>query len=339
MKQYKFDVVRDGRVETTLPIADGHSFIFIFSTSEYRKAQEIGINLYYRDDCTHRITFTPAHNFPGGRDAIQYGSIYLDSYGNNRRHWPSLNRNEPHFGLNDANIVVKIEKTLSNSFHTYVNGELLVTTPSISLTNKDMGRIDAAGVAIGTRDTLAATLTVFKYAEVEKSEAFAKAMQNPENTTDINGIMQALGDVEGDATGNEKEGQRAPEKHEPRLGDDEVNNAGLASAQRRLPPDSNLMKLSSTIVWPKAVGHVLGPSVQAEVQGRHNVLINEWIAVVRGNDPSSSTYSYLEFVYSHGVVWPKAIVEFTTDANFWKIREKHIEIITLLEDCFNALGG
>ncbi|KDR69242.1 hypothetical protein GALMADRAFT_256081 [Galerina marginata CBS 339.88] len=345
MRHFKFDIVRNGRVETTLPIVDGHSFIFIFSTSEYRKAQEIVISLYYKDDCTYGLTIRPTPDFTNAhsRDTVQYCSLYGDSYGNNYRQWPTLNsgRNNPRFGQDDENIIIRVDKTFPNSFKTYVNDELLLTAGSITLTNKNMGRVDAAGVSVDTKDALAATLTVFKYTDAEKSEAFATVMRNPETNRE-NELVHALDNFE-ETTANLEPAIMAvdavPERRETDLRSDGVNSATLSSTPNLLPPDVDLMKLSSTMAWPRAVKLVLGYALQAEIQERHNALMTVWIAVVRGSNASSSSAyaSYFEFLYSHGVVWPKAILEFTTEDNFWKIRTRHTEIISLLEDGLNAL--
>ncbi|KDR69241.1 hypothetical protein GALMADRAFT_256080, partial [Galerina marginata CBS 339.88] len=340
MKQYKFDVISNGNVETTLPLSDGHSFVFSFSASEYRNAQKIGINLYYKDSYIYCATISPTQNLQdtNSYDNVQYQYVYQDGDGAKFLRYLTWNHTNRHFGRDDRNIVIRIDKTAPNSFITYINDERAFKSSSITLTNNDIGRVDAAGVVIETKDALAARLYVFQYTERERSERFATTMRNPERSNEDE-LVHALSmeDMEVVAADPETLSTAGNRAHEAHLGGDGANAAHLPSGPSALPPDADIIRLSSTMAWPRAVYHVLGAGGQAEVQQRHDALMNEWIKVVRGNNAVSSTYFYFEHVYSHGVVWPKVILERVSDHNFLKVREKHVERIAVLEDGLNAL--
>jgi len=92
------------------------------------------------------------------------------------------------------------------------------------------------------------------------------------------------------------------------------------------PPDADMLNDSAKTAWPKAVKRVV-PSKFSNVNKRHQELMSDWV-VARGDNISSDAYDY--FVYSHGVVWPKAVLEITTEGNLLEIQEKHKEIMKAL---------
>jgi len=101
---------------------------------------------------------------------------------------------------------------------------------------------------------------------------------------------------------------------------------GASSRTNVQPPDADIVHDSTKAAWPRAVRRVL-PSKFSNVNQRHQELMSDWV-VARGDNISSDAYDY--FVYSHGVVWPKAVLEITTEGNLSEIREKHKEIMKVL---------
>ncbi|KDR69243.1 hypothetical protein GALMADRAFT_256082 [Galerina marginata CBS 339.88] len=315
MKSYQFDLIHTGNIELIQPVSDGQSFIFTFPTIAFQKTKSLGIRLYFDNTCTYTAILYPSK-------AVSICGVYLVAS------MPVVQ--------GDANIVVRVDKTFhaTASWTTYINGQH-IRCSACQDTNNGENRVAAAGVAIDATDALAASLTAFPYAAYGEVEAWAEAMRNPE-PTDIDIVVGNDGRVSDQTKDPGEKEVASATMREVSVHTDSTGGANPSPASEAgvCPPDADLMKLSSTMAWPKAMSHFLGTTTQADLQKRHDTVMGEWV-VARGDNISSKAYDY--FVYSHGVVWPRTILEFTADADFLKIRSRHIGILKVLEDGLEAL--
>ncbi|KDR69245.1 hypothetical protein GALMADRAFT_215256 [Galerina marginata CBS 339.88] len=129
-----------------------------------------------------------------------------------------------------------------------------------------------------------------------------------------------------------EEKEKALEDREKTLnrgsGDGDVDTERKATSSSSVnPPDADIIKLSATVAWPRAIRHVLGASPADTLERRHDTLMQEWV-LARGDDISSNAYDF--FVYSHGVAWFKVVVENATQASLMLIMERHVVIMEVL---------
>ena len=70
------------------------------------------------------------------------------------------------------------------------------------------------------------------------------------------------------------------------------------------PFDYDEINASSTKAWPGAIKKVTPKDVYRTIKEEHDRIMNDWVEQ-RGDGLSSNDYDYL--VYSHAVVWKKAL--------------------------------
>jgi len=85
------------------------------------------------------------------------------------------------------------------------------------------------------------------------------------------------------------------------------------------PSDYDEIKASSTKAWPGAIKVVMQKDVYHTIKAEHDQIMNNWVEQ-RGDGLSPKDYDYL--VYSHAIVWEKALKEVSVE-NFQDIREKY----------------
>ncbi|KAF8964571.1 hypothetical protein BDZ97DRAFT_1918999 [Flammula alnicola] len=91
------------------------------------------------------------------------------------------------------------------------------------------------------------------------------------------------------------------------------------------PLDYPALEIATSTAWPAAVTNILRARVGNIVIKRHKTFMNNWVRE-RGDNIDEDAYDYL--VYSHGVAWPKAILqEPTEEAKFLLIRSQFLEIM------------
>ena len=95
------------------------------------------------------------------------------------------------------------------------------------------------------------------------------------------------------------------------------------------PSDYNEMKVSSTRAWPRAIKVVMKDDVYLTIEAEHDQIMNDWVEQ-RGDGLSSDDYDYL--VYSHAVVWKKALKKMVSVEDFEDIEEKHMDVMSLISD-------
>ncbi|KDR69240.1 hypothetical protein GALMADRAFT_925809 [Galerina marginata CBS 339.88] len=167
MKQYMFDVVSEG-LETGLHISDGHSFVFAFAASAYRKCREIRTVLYF-GNFVHMVTLNPGQSF--APDNIRISLL------------PRQVSLATKLGLveaDDRNVVIKVVRDTPNNFKTYINGQFIGGLGSTMCREDEESGIEAASLGVTPTKPITVTLTVFRYAERDQVEAFAHAMRKHE---------------------------------------------------------------------------------------------------------------------------------------------------------------
>ena len=171
--------------------------------------------------------------------------------------------------------------------------------------------------------------------EQEKvAEEMGKALKDKEKAIEGKGKAveekgKAVEEKEKALEGKEKaleDKEKELKARESAIAERENDLKGASSRTNVQPPDADIVHDSTKAAWPRAVRRVL-PSKFSNVNQRHQELMSDWV-VARGDNISSDAYDY--FVYSHGVVWPKAVLEITTEGNLSEIREKHKEIMKVL---------
>ncbi|KDR69267.1 hypothetical protein GALMADRAFT_160555 [Galerina marginata CBS 339.88] len=378
MKQYTLNPRN-----TPKPIdPESRSFVFSFPTSQFRKIEGIGFILSFDGLCLHRIFLIPSQ-----RAADRQDQVVIKNRNGEAIHMTNLRPRD-----NDANIVLRVVRTSSRSFMTYLNDQYIATKTTI---RREWGNgVNKAGVEIAKNcaSQVAVILTVFNKKDGRWAEDFARAMRNlqasplaSESVGDVGaGLNDGRGGKSKEAPGSpehcyaewiektevvvaqlvklfadQRKAQEQREKTE-HLGLDRslldgqrvqklrardmtgrrrkdnvcsIAQGGGGTDSRRNskpdvnPPDSDIIKLSATVAWPRAIKHVRGARLTERLREKYDILMNDWI-VARGDNISSNAYDYL--VYSHGVAWPNAILAKTTKADYIKIRERHEIIIEVL---------
>jgi len=96
------------------------------------------------------------------------------------------------------------------------------------------------------------------------------------------------------------------------------------------PSDYNEMEVSSTKGWPRAIKKVMKNEVYLTIKAEHDQIMDNWVGQ-RGDGLSPNDYDYL--VYSHAIVWEKALKEMKVPVeNCQDIRKKYMEFMTFLFD-------
>ena len=96
------------------------------------------------------------------------------------------------------------------------------------------------------------------------------------------------------------------------------------------PLDYDEMKASSTKAWPGAIKVVMPKDVYRSIKEEHDQIMNDWVKQ-RGDGLSSNDYDYL--VYSHAVVWKKALKEQKVSVeDFEDIEKKHMDFMSMFSD-------
>ncbi|KDR69222.1 hypothetical protein GALMADRAFT_160520 [Galerina marginata CBS 339.88] len=293
MKQSK-DAVQKGNTQLLLPITDGQSFVICFPASAYKIAKSLEINLYFKNQYAYTSTFNPSGDESVNSEYVKNQSASRSTFNPSRDE--SVNDD-------DAMLVVRIDKITHSRYKTYINDRFIRDGRCLRYDINPENRVDTAGIAIDTTETVPITLTVFQYAEYGKVEAAAQAMRNPK-----------FGDVE-----MENEGQvlKGSETEPDADGADSTNSSSV----RARPLDADRMRYSSAIAWPIAF-ELECKDVKDSVQQKHDKMMWQWV-VERGNNALLSTHEY--FAYSHKVAWPSAL---STVSVTWrgKIQERHTQL-------------
>ncbi|KAF8902205.1 hypothetical protein CPB84DRAFT_872884 [Gymnopilus junonius] len=93
------------------------------------------------------------------------------------------------------------------------------------------------------------------------------------------------------------------------------------------PPDYDAFEFATSAAWPRAVSVILSSQDARDmIKQRQEELMQRWTQA-RGDNLPSDAYDYL--TYSHGIAWPKAIVESTSEANFLLIRRRFLDIMAV----------
>jgi len=93
------------------------------------------------------------------------------------------------------------------------------------------------------------------------------------------------------------------------------------------PSDYDEIKASSTKAWPGAIRVVMQKDVYHTIKAEHDQIMNNWVEQ-RGDGLSPKDYDYL--LYSHAIVWEKALKEKTVSVEqFQDIREKYKLIMSV----------
>jgi len=90
------------------------------------------------------------------------------------------------------------------------------------------------------------------------------------------------------------------------------------------------MEVSSTRAWPRAIKVVMDDDVYLTIKAEHDQIMNNW-AQQRGDGLSPNNYDYL--VYSHAVVWEKALKEKDVSvADLQDIRNEYMNLMLVFDE-------
>jgi hypothetical protein len=271
----------------------------------------------------------------------------------------------PRLSEEDTYVVVRVERKASSPafFATYVNGDLASNAMALNRPDGLVSHVVLTNPGLPSYESAIATLTVFDESEKGNAAGFAEAMRNPaagyfapidrgsedfekavedrEKAVEDKGkALEEKGKVLEDKEKALEDKENALEEKEKALDTREKAIAEMenspkggdgsdqASAHSNvLPSDAEMIQYSTATAWPRAVKVVLRCESN-HIKQRHATLMSEWV-VDRGDNLSSDAYDYS--VYSHGVAWPKAILEATTYADLMNVQGKHQEIMKALD--------